>query len=176
MKSVNFLICAMAIALRITSLAAQDKPDFSGQWTIAPAAEPAGARGPARGDMGSGWGSPLTVTQTADRLTVQYAFFGRGDMQPPLKFIYALDGTETKNTVMMGQGIQGQISKTRWEGNKLVITTIHTFTNPQNGQPMTSEVRQILSLESRSSLLVETTRSGVLGGSPSTTRTMYSKN
>jgi hypothetical protein len=158
--------------LFVTALVAQEHPNFAGQWVVAPAE--AGNRGPARGDMGSGWGSPITVTQDATRLTVEYAFFTRGDMQPPLKFVFALDGTETKNTIMMGNGIQSQLSKTRWDGNKLVITTIHSFRNPENGQPMTSEVRQTLSLESNS-LIVETTRSGVLGGPASTTRTTYTK-
>lgn len=106
---------------------------------------------------------------------VEYAFFARGDMQPPLKFVYALDGAETKNSVMMGRGIQAQTSKTAWDGDKLVITTLHSFENPANGQPMTSEVKQTLSLESPTSLVVETTRSGVLGGAPSTTRTTYRK-
>ena len=155
-------------------LQAQDRPNFSGQWTIAPESV-AGARG-TRGDMGSGWGSPITVSQNEATLTVQYAFFARGDMQPPLKFVYALNGSETRNTVMMGQGIQAQLSKVRWDGNKLIITTVHTFTNPQDGKPATTEVRQTLSLESPKSLLVETTRSGVLGGAPSTSRTVYAKN
>jgi hypothetical protein len=162
----------LAQILFVTALVAQEHPNFAGQWVVAPAE--AGNRGPARGDMGSGWGSPITVTQDATRLTVEYAFFTRGDMQPPLKFVFALDGTETKNTIMMGNGIQSQLSKTRWDGNKLVITTIHSFRNPENGQPMTSEVRQTLSLESNS-LIVETTRSGVLGGPASTTRTTYTK-
>lgn len=159
--------------LLVTALLAQEHPNFAGQWTVATSTEP-GNRGPARGDMGSGWGSPITVTQDATRLTVEYAFFSRGDMQPPLRFVFALDGTETKNTVMMGNGIQAQLSKTRWDGNKLVITTIHSFRNPENGQPMTSEVRQTLSLESNN-LIVETTRNGVLGGAPSTTRVTYNK-
>ena len=75
------------------------------------AAARGGPRG--RGDMGSGWGSTITITQDAARLTVEYAFFSRGDMQPPLKFVYALDGSETKNSVMMGRGIQGQTSRRR---------------------------------------------------------------
>jgi hypothetical protein len=125
--------------------------------------------------MGSGWGSTITITQDASRLTVEYAFFGRGDMQPPLKFVYALDGSETKNSIMMGRGIQAQTSKTAWEGDKLVITTTHTFAHPETGQAMKIEVKQTLSLESPTSLIVETTRSGVLGGPPSTTRTVYRK-
>jgi hypothetical protein len=163
----------LAEILLVTTLLAQEHPNFAGQWIVAAANEP-GNRGPARGDMGSGWGSPITITQDAARLTVEYAFFSRGDMQPPLKFVFALDGTETKNTVMMGNGIQAQLSKTGWDGNKLVITTIHSFRNPENGQPMTSEVRQTLTLES-DTLIVETTRSGVLGGASSTTRSTYNK-
>src|SRR5262245_20831153 len=123
-------------------------PDFSGRWAIEPPAPAAPGAPLGRGDMGSGWGSPLTITQDANRLTVEYAFFGRGDLQPPLKFVYALDGTETKNSVMMGRGIQAQSSKTAWDGDKLVITTVHTFNDPATGKPSTVEVKQILSLES----------------------------
>jgi hypothetical protein len=134
-----------------------------------------GQRGGRIGDMGSGWGSTITIAQDASRLTVEYAFFTRGDMQPPLKFVYALDGSETKNSVMMGRGIQAQTSKTAWEGDKLIITTTHDFENPANGQMMKIEVKRALSLESPTSLIVETTRSGVLGGSPTKTRTIYKK-
>jgi hypothetical protein len=163
----------LAGILLVTTLLGQELPNFAGQWTVVPPAAQ-GNRGAQRGEMGSGWGSPITITQDATRLTVQYAFFARGDMQPPLKFVFALDGTETKNTVMMGDGIQAQLSKTRWDGNKLVITTTYPFRNPENGQTMSSEVRQTLSLESNT-LVVETTRSGVLGGAASTTRTVYNK-
>ena len=180
---------------------AQTKPDFAGRWTTDPdpaaaaaAPGPGGQRGaggapggqgaPAgqagrgggRGaDMGSGWGSTITITQTASKVTVEYVFFGRGDMQPPLKFDYALDGSETKNTVMMGRGMQEQRSKTAWDGEKLVITTIHTFADPSTGKPATAEVKQTLSLESPTSLAVETVRAGVLGGPSSTTKTVYRK-
>jgi hypothetical protein len=108
-------------------------------------------------------------------LTVEYAFFARGDMQPPLKFVYALDGPETKNSVMMGRGVQVQASKAKWDADALVITTVHTFPHPETGQTVTSEVRQRLLLETPTSLVVETTRSAVLGGPPSTTRIVYRK-
>jgi hypothetical protein len=125
--------------------------------------------------MGSGWGSTITIAQDAARLTVEYAFFARGDMQPPLRFTYALDGSETRNTVMMGQGVQLQTSKTAWDAGALVITTIHTLTDPASGKPIPVAVTQKLSLESPVSLVVETTRAGVLGGPPSTTKTVYRK-
>ena len=173
----------------------QARPDFSGRWTTdldpaashapAPAGQPAGAAGPpgraagpgrgGRGDMGSGWGTTIAITQDATRLTVEYAFFARGDMQPPLRFAYPLDGSETKNTVMMGQGMQVQTSRSQWEGDKLVITTTHTFTNPETRKPEIVELRRALSLESPTSLVVEVTRAGVLGGSATTTKTVYRK-
>jgi hypothetical protein len=125
--------------------------------------------------MGSGWGSTITIAQDAAKLTVEYAFFGRGDMQPPLKFVYALDGSETRNSVMMGRGIQQSASTAAWQGDKLVITTTHTFPDPDSGKPTGTEVKQVLSLESPTSLVVETTRAGVRNGPASTTRTVYRK-
>jgi hypothetical protein len=183
---------AMALTLSVSLVpgpalvaAGQSTPDFSGRWTTDPdpAAEPApppgqrgrGGRGPARGDMGSGWGNTITIAQDAKQLTVEYAFFARGDMQPPLKFVYALDGSETRNSVMMGRGIQRQASRAAWEGDRLKITTTHMFPDPATGKPAAAEVVQILSLESPTQLVVETTRAGVLGGPTTTTRTVYRK-
>jgi hypothetical protein len=113
--------------------------------------------------------------QDQAKLTVEYTFFGRGDMQPPLRFNYALDGTQSTNTVMMGRGMQAQVSRASWDGAKLVITTFHALTDPATGKPVSAEVKQVLSLESPTSLVVETTRAGVLGGAPTTTKTTYRK-
>jgi len=168
------------------SLRNQALADFSGRWTTDPdpaqAPAPAtagtpgrGGRGPGRGDMGSGWGSTITVVQNAGQLTVEYVFFGRGDLQPPLKFVYALDGSETKNSVWMGRGQQVQTSRAAWDGARLKITTVHTFMDPTTKKPVTEEVVQVLSLESPASLVVETTRAGVLGGASSVTKSTYRK-
>jgi hypothetical protein len=182
-------IGAMAAVLTMGLDAAQQKPDFSGRWTTeaAPAATPAATQpgapaapprggGPGRsGDMGSGWGSPITITQDAAKLTLEYAFFARGDMQPPLRFVYALDGTESRNSVMMGRGIQLQVSKTSWDGDKLVITTTHSLVDPSSGKPTSAVVTQTLSLESPTSLVVESTRAGVFGGPTTNAKTVYRK-
>ena len=167
----QLVACAIA-AVMLAPVAAQTpaRPDFSGRWT---ADVPAPGRG-ARGDMGSGWGSPLSITQDSQKLTVEYAFFGRGDMQPPLKFVYNLDGSPSTNTVMMGRGMQGQTSRASWTGDKLVITTMHTVADPATGKPMNAEVTQTLSLDD-GALVVETTRAGVMGGPANTTRTTYKK-
>jgi hypothetical protein len=178
MKRLTNLLIGALVALLAVGATAQTRPDFSGHWTSEPS--PAGggqgnASGERIGDMGSGWGPNITITQTAERVTVEYMFFARGDMQPPLRFVFALDGSVTKNSIMMGRGIQTQPSKTWWEGDKLIITTTHSFAGPETGRPLTSEVKQTLALESPTSLIVETTRSGVLGGPSSTTRTVYKK-
>jgi hypothetical protein len=194
MRRLAKLLSVSVVTIFAITVTAQTRPDFSGQWTREPdpiatatgrnpqaGTQPLGggdrvSGGAARiGDMGSGWGSNITVTQDPSRLTVEFMFFARGDMQPPLKFVYALDGSESKNSVMMGRGIQVQTSKATWEGDKLVITTEHTFAHPETGQPVTSELKQTLSLESPNRLVVEATRSGVLGGPPSSTRTIYKK-
>lgn len=191
---VTRLLTIALIALCAGTVAAampQERTDFSGRWTTeaAPAPAPgAGAapgggagqgpgrgRGPARGDMGSGWGPTITITQDAKQLVVEYSVFARGDMQPPWKFVYALDGSATKNTVMMGRGMQAQVSRARWDGAKLTITTEHTLTDPATNKPATARVVQTLSLESPTELAVETVRAGVLGGAETRTLTVYRK-
>ena len=175
----------LALALAASVAAAQAKPDFSGRWTTEaevtsiPPAAPGGGRGappsPGQRGMGSGWGPTITITQDAERLTVEYAFFSRGDMQPPLRFTYALDGSPTKNSVMMGRGIQVQTSTTAWTGDRLTITTVHSLTDPATGKAVTTSVTQTLSLASPTSLVVETTRRGVFGGPDTTSKTTYRK-
>ena len=167
-----------AAGLLVGGAAAQEKPDFSGEWTIA--TEPAtGQRGGGRGgrpaEFGSGWGRTIRIAQDAGALKVVWPFYGRGDLQPPLTFVYALDGSATTDTVLMGRGVQEQVSRTAWDGNSLVITTVHAFAHPENGQRTTAEVKRTLSLEAPTSLVVETTIDGVLGGPPTTSRTVYTR-
>jgi len=181
MKHAGVFAAALALALAAPARAAQSKPDFSGRWTLVPdtAASEAGARGrgrgPVSGDMGSGWGPTITFAQDASTLTLEYDFFVRGDLQPPLTFSYRLDGAESRNTVRMGRGVQVQTSRTTWDGNALVIVETHTYADPVSGAPMTSDVIRRLSLESPTTLVVETTRSAVPGVMSETVRTVYQK-
>ena len=169
-------LLSLIILCGLAAIGSARATDFSGRWTSDPEPAPAApAPRPSTGDMGSGWGATITITQDTARLTVEYAFFARGDLQPPMRFVYALDGSESRNSVMMGRGIQVQASKAVWVDEALVITTVHTFADPSSGRPAAAEVKQTLRLESPASLLVETTRAGVFGGPPSTTRTRYRK-
>jgi hypothetical protein len=173
-------LVVLASAIVGTSLGAQ-RPDFSGTWV---AADSAGARpsvaatGDASfrmGTMGSGWGSPLTITQRADSLIVQYQVFSTYDLQPPLRLAYALDGSTTSNAVMIGHSEEVQRGSVVWQGNTLIVTTVHPLPALGAQTPRTVEVRQALSLESPTSLIVETTRPGILGGASSTTKATFTK-
>lgn len=177
------VLSVIAAGLLATATAAQQRADFSGAWTSPPV--PASRGGPdylppAR--PGTGWGPEFTIAQSRDELVVERVFFSRGDLQPVLKFRYALDGSETVNGIWMGRGLQEQVSRVEWQGDNLVITTVHGFVNPETGRAETQEVRQTLSLRwsTRSpayepALVVETVASGVMGGPPSSVRTVYTK-
>src|SRR5262245_11616350 len=151
---------------------AQSRPDFSGEWTrVDSAAEQrsvaAVGDGAFRvGNMGSGWGSPLTLRQQSNRLVVEYTQFSTYDLQPKLTFTFALDGSESQNPVNIGHSEELLRSRATWRDSALVITT--TYPAPQGvGGPV--EVRQVLTLTSLTSLLIETNRGAT------TTRTLYRK-
>lgn len=171
------LLTIVLAATLSAGTAAQQRPDFSGRWReAADTAEASGRtrRGPpSPGTMGSGWGSDLTITQDAATLTVEYMFFDRGDMQPPWRFAFALDGSETRDTIMMGRGMQERIATAGWRGDELELRIVETYPDAAPGEPTRSEVVRTLRLESPTTMMVETTRAGVLGGPSTTTRTRY---
>lgn len=159
---------------------AAELADFAGTWTL----EPPPPRPPppppvpgvpmpyVRGDMGSGWGSPLTVSADGTKLTVQYARFAPMDLQGPHVFTFALDGSETVDTVWMGHGPDERRSRARWDGEALVLVTTHRFVDPGTGAVVPVDVTRRLALDG-GALVVETTRAGVLGGGATSTRVRY---
>lgn len=177
LRSIGLILLALTIGVSTT--AATQAIDFSGNWsavTAAPAPPAAGTPAPPpRGDMGSGWGTPLTIRQTATQLIIEHPFFSRYDLQPPLRYVYSLDGAESRNTTMAGHATQTRSSRARWDGEALSIVTSYPGTDPGTGKPFTTTVTQRLTLPSPGELVIETTRSGVLGGRDTSTRTVYKK-
>lgn len=114
MKRARVAVIAAAMIAVASVAFAQAKPDFSGTWTVDPAAAaPAGGGG----GGGRGMAGPMTVKQTADTLTVERTM-GENKMTTT----YKLDGTESVNQ-QMGRGGQIEIkSVAKWDGSKLVIT------------------------------------------------------
>jgi len=152
--------------LAAAPLAAQAPADFSGQWTSAPGA---------KGDMGSGFGSPIAISQDAKQLVIEQTLFSRYDLQPPVRYAFALDGSESKNAVMIGHATQVRTSRAAWDGAALRLATTYPAIDPGSGKAFTTEVTYRLSLESPATLVIEATRAGVLGGQATTTRTVYQK-
>lgn len=153
------------------------RPDFRGTWERVDA-EPEAPTVAATGDvafrsgtMGSGWGSPLTIRLHGGTLVVEYPQFSAYDLQPPIRLTYALDGSESRNSVMLGHTTTPQRSRATWQDRSLVITT--EFPAPVAGGHF--QVRQSLTLESPERLVVETARDAVEGAKPSVTTTTYAK-
>jgi hypothetical protein len=178
----GFSRAAVMVALLFVSRAWAQPPDFSGKWVVVPESSAAGATQgsapptlSAQGNMGSGWPPEIQLTQDASTLIVQFTYYHPRDVQPPIIFKYFLDGSTSRNAIDLGRGTQEQVSRTRRDGDSLVITTTHSFLNPITKQPMTSETRQKLTLASPTQLIIETARSAVMGGQSSTTKTTYSR-
>jgi hypothetical protein len=172
---------AILIALSLTvslRAVAQQRPNFSGEWTRVDQADrpSVAAVGDAAfqvGSVGTGWGSPITIRQDSSRIVIEYTFFSAYDLQPPVRFVYALDGSESKNSIMIGHATSLQRSRVVWRDSMLVITT--TYPTPELGAGSTTEVRQALTLESLTTLIVETTRTDVSGAPASVIRSLFSK-
>ncbi len=179
------ILAAFAAGILLSGAITQERPDFSGVWTQMERPSGYAPRGSgATPSLGSGWGRSFTITQDEGILLLERTFFTRADLQPAMKFRYALDGSETRNTVLMGRGEQVQVSTAAWEGDKLIITTVYIESQVGSEEPIECKVTQTLSLQPPSpgrtawppSLVVETVRHGVLGGPSSTTRTVYLRN
>ena len=155
----------------------QSTPDFSGQWTAE--SENAGASaapGAPRGTWGSGWGTSITIIQDAKQLVVEHLVFTRYDIQPQPRTTYALDGSETRNTVMIGHTAQVRRSRAVWKNQTLEIVTTYPEVQPGGGASFSTEVVQRLTLDTPTVLVIEVTRSTSSGTGSSTTRAVYTKN
>ncbi len=158
-----------------TSAHAQMPPSFAGAWArvdSAPERPTVAATGDARfpiGNMGGGWGSPFTIRQTADSLVVEVVHFSSYDLQPKLRYDFALDGSETRQRINIAHAELVLRSRVRWDGATLVITTLYPNPPEIGGAP--TEVRQRLTLDESGRLLMETARPGARA--PDVVRTLY---
>jgi hypothetical protein len=159
----------LALALCAAAPLAAQRPDFSGTWVrvdSAPSGRGVAATGDAAfrtGDMGSGWGSPLTITQTGERLNVVFDFFIAYDLQPKVRYAYALDGSASKNIVPVGPTETVTRSTASWEGAVLVITTSFPAPPGVSAPPGALELRQSLALDATGRLVIEARRRGANG-------------
>jgi arylsulfatase A-like enzyme len=159
-------------------------PDFSGAWstTTLSSTPPTGRTAPLPvPSLGSGWGDRISIVQNSDYLEVERVIFVPREIQPPVRYRFQLDGSESENAVTMGRTGPAPTSNIAWDENRLAITTRYRFQDPQDLSWRTSEIIQTMWLQPATrtpwepSLVVETTRMAALHGQPSTNRTIYSK-
>jgi arylsulfatase len=164
--------------------AALPSPNFSGTWSTASlsSAPPTGrAAAPPVPSLGSGFGDRISIVHTEERLEVERVLFALREIQPLVRYRFALDGSETENAIPLGRTGPPPVSTAAWDSDRLVITTRYPFQDPDDGRWLTSQVTQTLWLQPASgppfepSLVVETLRGGALDGPPSTTRTVYTR-
>jgi hypothetical protein len=162
MKVARVAVIAAAI-LAVATMASAQKPDFSGTWTLDPAASgaPAGGGG-GGGGRGGGRGGilgmgPSTVKQSATDLVVE-STMGENKVTRT----YKLDGTESKNTITTGRGTMEAVSVAKWDGAKLSIVT------KQSMGDQTFETTEVWSVDG-STLTVESTNAR------GTTKRVYKK-
>lgn len=166
MRRNALIVGTLSLVFAASVAQAQDKPNFSGSWTLVvdPNAAGGGGGGGGRGGGGGGLGQAATLTQDAKTLTIT-----RTTQNGEVKTVFNLDGSESKN-MMQGRGGQTeQVSKAVWDGSKLVITT--SFTMGENSVTRT----QSMMLDASGQLVVSTTAPGRGGGEPTTTTQTYKK-
>jgi hypothetical protein len=151
----------------------QQRPDFSGRWVLDTLS--IATQGGGRGDMsgnasgggggqggGLGLGPPpgaLVIRQDAASITI----VEHGDAGPQLTIVMRFDASNQRNPLGLGRGQVTQARySTRWDGTRLVTKISRTLTNRAGTQSMV--YREVRSLDSDGSMVVETTVDGRPGG------------
>ena len=162
MKKAIVTIGALMFVAFAANAFAQAKPNFAGKWTLVPdpnAPAPTGRGG--RG--GGGLGQAFSAEQNDKALTVVTT-----TQAGETKAVYNLDGSESKNPLNFNGNTIDRVSKAKWDGAKLVITTTTNFNGNAN------ESTQTWSLDATGNLIVEST-SNFGGNGPTTTKATYKK-
>ena len=156
----GWMAMTMFVVAAGLGIAAQATPNFAGKWTLVP-----GPNAPQGGGMGAGLGAEATIAQDAKTLTIT-----RTGPAGEIKSVYNLDGSDSKNTISFGDAGFDLISKVKWEGAKMSVTTTAEF----DGNKF--ETSMSLSLDAAGALVVESTRPDFQGGgAPVTSKMTYKK-
>jgi len=162
MRRALSVLVVLTLVAGAAAAAAQSKPNFAGKWTLVPDPNASAPTGRGRG-MGGGLGQAFSAEQNDKTLTV----ISTGP-QGETKAVYNLDGSESKNPLSFNGNSIDRVSKTKWDGAKLVITTTINF----GGNP--AETTQSWMLDGSGNLVIET--SSNFTGTPTATKATYKKN
>ena len=147
------MFATLSILTVASTAVAQSKPSFAGKWTLIPSSIAPEPNGNGVGGTG-GFGHDFTIAQDDKSLTV-LSTYPTGDKS---KAVYALDGSETKNAMTARGTTVERVSRAKWDGVTLVISTTTSLLG------RTIPTVQILSLDASGNLVIEARAS--LSGPP----------
>jgi hypothetical protein len=144
------------------------KANFAGTWALNAEKSnfgqpPQGQGQPPQGQgqrMGGGMGQNFTVTQEANKLTVERTRQGQDGQTQKITSVYSLDGKESVNTT--GRGESKSTANWAADGKSLTIVTNSTF--DMNGETRTIKSTQVWTLTGASTLSIKNTSPSRDGG------------
>jgi hypothetical protein len=158
MQRAALLLALVTLFATSDVVTAQERPNFAGKWTGATAGQ--GGRGGF-----AGLGDAATIAQDSATITVT-----RTTQMGEVRSVYNLDGSERRSTLELGEYSIPLRSTTKWEGGKLVITTVF------EANDQTFQTSMTLALEADGSLtVVQTSPDFANGGAATTTTRKYTK-
>jgi hypothetical protein len=157
------LTCAVVTA----AWSAPARPDFSGTWVF-DAARSGTADANGRVTIARLLGDEVVITENERAIT--FAISIGGDH---VTATYALDGSASTNMSPDGPGRPdvAVVSRARWDGDTLVITS--TSTSTVDGVPITIVSKRVFSIDKTGSLVLD--RSGTPASEVPTSRSYYTK-
>lgn len=169
MKRGLILAC---LALALAAIApAQDKPDFSGTWVLdreqsdSPPVGRGGGGGRGGGSEGEARPQVTLVIAQSGKIVNITRKMAVGGQERLLELKYTTDDAPNTNPAglggpgMGGRGARDVVSKTRWDGNRLVTEWSQTRESPDGEIRISTKVVRSLSAD-RKILTEETTTSG----------------
>jgi hypothetical protein len=166
-KVLPMLLFILAVGL----LLAQDTPNFSGTWVLdKEKSDPMGGMMGMGGRQGGG--APGSGTPVQPDVTLEIKHEGvnlaitrkvnRGGQEMAQDLKYTTDGAENRNPGM-GMGSAETVSKSHWEGKKLVTESSMTRSTPDGDMTMKNKEVRFLSDDGKV-LTIEITTSGTPRG------------
>ncbi len=158
-------------------------PNFSGTWSTTDVSTVSAINRTDKqkvATLGSGWGEKISILHHSNNLDIERVVFTPRELQPTVSYHFTLDSS-TENNINTGRSQKPVVSTTKWQENRLIITSIFPIQDPNRGVWQNSKMTQTLWLEVATNapwepnLIVETRRESILGGFTSTNRTVYSR-
>ena len=158
----------LAVLMMTTPAFAQQRPDFSGAWTLPPDAPLAPNGKPA---AAPGFGPTITIRHDASAITISRLMGGQ-----TVHVTHFLDGSETRSRTpgRLCQGDAQSVWTAGWEDDDIVMTLVGSL--PPGASTITKmDVKARLKLQAPATMVIETTFRNAGMKEPRTVSAIYQK-